>query len=172
MQELVFQPERIEEIVAGAATPTIKLHYYMLPLGHLSSGEHSCKQHQQAASKYLHISLCKILCGNIKTSKEFIIALIFTDKIFGIGANNLTNQGCVLPFKDRWRLIVCLPTRCWVKKKNLHETPVIHRGIAVAIVTIFIHSFLVNCRALRVRAALDSYDWTRLGPYHTGRRGA
>lgn len=35
-----FHVERIEEIVAGTATPTIKLHYYMLlPVGHLSSGE-------------------------------------------------------------------------------------------------------------------------------------
>lgn len=41
------------------------------------------------------------------------------------------------------------------------------RPTAVAIAAAFIHSFLVSSRVHRVRAALDSPDWTRLGAYHT-----
>lgn len=82
--------------------------------------------------------------------------------------NTITIQDCMAPFMDRLYFNISLPTLC----KEPHETPVIHRGTAVAIATIFIHSFLVNSRVHRVRAALDSSDWTKPGLYHTGRRGA
>lgn len=55
-------------------------------------------------------------------------------------------------------------------KWNLMNPDVIYVGIAVAI-AILIRSYPGNWRVHRVRAALDSCDWTRLGPYHTGKRG-
>ncbi len=116
-----------------------------------------------------------ILCGNIMTLWELMLWADCKYCQICSKALNRARLVCLLHFKDGGYFNVCLPTLCYVKKQTKKKQILKHLSsmevFAVAIATISIHSFLVSSGVHRVRAALDSPDWTRLGPYHAGRRG-